>query len=87
MPVERLVRERRSHIHTPFPGGQSYLDVVDQMAGFLTDLACDWPGRRVLVIGHSATRWALDHLLTGMELEYLVDAPFGWREGWTYTLD
>jgi hypothetical protein len=36
------------------------------------------------VIGHSATRWALDCVLNGMRLEDLVDAPFNWREGWEY---
>jgi hypothetical protein len=39
----------------------------------------------VLVIGHSATRWALDHLLSGRALEELVDAPVDWRPGWYYT--
>jgi broad specificity phosphatase PhoE len=41
---------------------------------------------RVLVIGHTATRWALDHLLAGADLAELVVAPFGWRKGWTYEL-
>jgi len=27
------------------------------------------------VIGHSATRWALEHLLKGVPLEELVPAP------------
>ena len=40
----------------------------------------------MLLIGHVATRWALDHTLLGMPLETLVDAPFEWREGWEYTL-
>jgi 2,3-bisphosphoglycerate-dependent phosphoglycerate mutase len=40
----------------------------------------------VLIIGHVATRWALDHVVLGMPLEELVDAPFDWREGWEYTL-
>jgi alpha-ribazole phosphatase/probable phosphoglycerate mutase len=39
------------------------------------------------VVGHTATRWALDHLLTGVRLEDLVDAPFEWQEGWDYRLD
>lgn len=33
-----------------------------------------------------ASKWALDHLLLGIPLVELVDAPFGWREGWDYTL-
>jgi len=42
--------------------------------------------RRILVIGHSATRWALEHLLAGRALEDLVDAPFDWQPGWRYRI-
>jgi broad specificity phosphatase PhoE len=55
-------------------------------ANFLEELARDWDGTRVLVVGHSATRWALDHLLAGAALHDLVAAPFDWREGWSYEL-
>jgi len=43
-------------------------------------------GRGIVLIGHSATRWALDHLLKGVPLEELVSARFEWREGWLYEL-
>jgi 2,3-bisphosphoglycerate-dependent phosphoglycerate mutase len=29
---------------------------------------------------------ALDHLLHGIALDDLVDAPFDWQEGWSYTV-
>lgn len=86
MPVARLVAERSRHIQEPYPGGQSYQDVVDEMRGFLRELAAGWDGRRVVVIAHSANKWALDCLLHGASLEDLVDAPFGWQEGWRYML-
>ena len=60
--------------------------MVERTAEILGDLRRDWDGRRVCVIAHSANRWALDHLLHGMPLEELVDAPFAWREGWEYRL-
>ena len=85
-PVETLARERRRRIDVPFPGGQSYRQVVEQTRDFLTELAAGWDGATVLLISHSANRWALDCLLAGASLEDLVDAPFAWREGWTYTL-
>ena len=40
----------------------------------------------MLLIAHSANRWALEHLLLGTALEELVVAPFEWQEGWTYRL-
>ncbi|WP_141577735.1 histidine phosphatase family protein [Actinomadura sp. WMMA1423] len=84
--VSVLAAERARHIDRPFPGGQSYRDVLAATEEFLHDLATDHDGRTVLVIAHSANKWALDCLLAGAALEELVDAPFGWREGWRYTL-
>jgi alpha-ribazole phosphatase/probable phosphoglycerate mutase len=76
------VRER--FVETPYPGGESYRDVVRRVAALLDDLASTYPGSRVLLIGHTATRWALDHLLDGRSLDEAVAAPFDWREGWEY---
>jgi alpha-ribazole phosphatase/probable phosphoglycerate mutase len=86
MPVAQLAAERARHIDEPYPEGQSYRQVVEQMRGFLRDLAAGWDGRTVLLISHAANKWALDCLLDGAALEALVDAPFGWQEGWRYTL-
>ncbi|HVR88137.1 MAG TPA: histidine phosphatase family protein [Candidatus Limnocylindria bacterium] len=74
---------RSRFIATPFPGGESYRDVVERVRDFIGDLA-PYEGRRVLLIGHSATRWALAHLLDGYLLEDLVDAPFAWQPGWLF---
>lgn len=83
-PVGELDRSR--HIREPFPGGQSYQDVVEQTRDFLTEVARDWDGQKILLIAHSANRWALANLLGGVPLEDQVDAPFAWQEGWRYTL-
>ena len=85
--VELLAAERRRHIDEPFPGGQSYRQVVVATGDFLLDVARAWDGSRVLIVAHSANKWALDCLLNGATLEDLVDAPFRWQEGWEYTLD
>ena len=56
------------------------------MGRFLDDLPLRWQGKRVLVIGHVATRWAFEHYLNGLPLEELIGADFAWQEGWTYHL-
>jgi broad specificity phosphatase PhoE len=86
-PLEVLASERRRRIDEPFPGGQSYRQVVGATRDFLMDLANDWDGQRVLIVAHSANRWALECLLNGVRLEDLVDAPFCWQPGWVFTLD
>lgn len=77
MPVKQLEVERLLHIDTPYPDGQSYRPVMNAVASFLNDVSSTLQGKRVLIIGHFATRWALDSLLDGVPLEKLVDAPFG----------
>jgi alpha-ribazole phosphatase/probable phosphoglycerate mutase len=39
-----------------------------------------------VVIGHPATKWALDHVLEGAPLAELVEASFHRQPGWTYVL-
>jgi broad specificity phosphatase PhoE len=85
-PRSEVDAERRLRVDEPFPGGESWRAAVDRVTTLLGELAEHRQGQRVLLIGHVATRWALDHLVHGQPLEELVDAPFDWREGWEYTL-
>ena len=68
--------ERVRRIDEPFPGGESYRQVVDRTRDFLNDLVPEFEGARVLLIAHSANRWTLQHLLLGVPLEEVVGAPF-----------
>jgi broad specificity phosphatase PhoE len=77
---------RGRHVEVPFPGGESYRDVVHRTADLLVDLVERWDGARVLLVAHSANRWAIEHLLLGRDLAALVAAPFGWQQGWEYDL-
>ncbi len=85
-PLTRFEGEPPKRIDTPYPGGESYREVVERVDRLLADLPAELEGGRIVVIGHAATRWALDHLLTGTPLEDLVGAPFRWQEGWEYVL-
>lgn len=86
MPVRRLEERRVRHIDEPWPGGQSYRDVVRQTGDFLADLAAERDGKKVLLIAHSANLWALQHLLHGVPLSDLVGRPFAWQPGRTFRL-
>lgn len=85
-PVPEIDVERLRRIDEPFPGGESYRDVVDRTRSFLDDLSPEFDESRILLIAHSANRWALEHLLLGASLETLIAEPFGWQEGWEYRL-
>jgi len=78
---------RAERVSTPFPGGQSYWDVMELTRSFLEDVKRWYDGQVVLVVAHSANRWSLDHLLgSHSSLEDLVARPFDWRPGWEYEL-
>ena len=87
MPRTQLDAERSSRLDRPFPGGESWREAVQRVAWFLDRLKDERDGQRVLVIGHVATRWALDHHVGGRALEELLSEPFQWQEGWEYTLE
>jgi len=86
-PVARIDTEKLRRVEEPFPGGESYRQVVERMRSFLVDLTAAAGGGRVLVVAHAANRFALDHLVHGVPLEELVAAPFDWQEGWEYVVD
>jgi alpha-ribazole phosphatase/probable phosphoglycerate mutase len=85
-PVARLEVERSRHVYEPYPGGESYRQVVARVQSFLHDLSPRFENERVVLIGHSATQWALQHLLEGTPLAQLVEGSFRWQAGWLYTL-
>jgi len=86
-PAEAHGRDRAAHLDEPFPGGESWRQAIARVRSFLDDLTPRWDGARVLVIGHVATRWGLDHYVGGVPLEDLVNEVFEWRPGWEYRLD
>ena len=84
--IARLEIERTKHVVGPYSGGESYVDVVARARSFLRDLAPRYADKRIAVIGHSATKWAFDHILEGAPLEEVVEGSFRWQPGWLYTL-
>ncbi|HET9895535.1 MAG TPA: histidine phosphatase family protein [Streptosporangiaceae bacterium] len=86
MPAAELRAHRRDFLDQPYPGGESWRQAIERVGRCLADLPVRWSGQRVLVIGHSATHWGLEHLLGGVGLEDLLEAGSVWQEGWEYVL-
>jgi 2,3-bisphosphoglycerate-dependent phosphoglycerate mutase len=86
MPAAELHADRLEHLDRPYPAGESWRQAVTRVGRFLTDLPLRWNGCRVLVIGHVATRWSLDHFINGVPLENLAQEGFAWQEGWEYRI-
>jgi broad specificity phosphatase PhoE len=82
MPRPLLDSQRVQRIDEPWPAGESWRDAVARVSSFLDEVR----GERVLLIGHVATKWALDHRVHGRALEELAAEEFDWKPGWEYEL-
>ena len=85
-PKNVLDAERARRVDEPWPGGETYRDVVTRTRSLLKDVHSQWDGSRVLWVGHSANRWALDHLILGRDLNEMIAADFAWQPGWVYVV-
>lgn len=83
-PSEQVDVEKPKRIETPFPNGESYTQTTARMRSFLEDLIKNYQGKRVMVIGHRATQYGIEHVVNGVPLETLVITKFKWQPGWEY---
>jgi broad specificity phosphatase PhoE len=74
------------YLTDPYDEGESWADAVERVGWFLRDLRQSYDQQRVLVIGHVATRWGLQHHLEGRPLAELMTEDFAWQLGWEYQL-
>ena len=78
--------ERPRRITEPFPGGESVAQAVEHVRLFLRDVATGHAGETILVIGHSATHFGLEHWINGTPLHEIVAAPWTYEPGRPYVL-
>jgi broad specificity phosphatase PhoE len=84
---EAVDAEKPKRIAVPFPGGESYEQTAERIRSFLQDLLRLRDGQTVMVIGHRATQYGLEHWVNGSPLDQAVAAPWKWQPGWTYALN
>lgn len=78
--------EQLNRISTPFPNGESYEQAFRREGDFLNDLLRDYDSKRVLIIGHGATRSGLEYWLNGRSATEALLAARTWAPGWDYEL-
>ncbi len=82
---------KTQYIKTPFPNGASYEQCMQRMKEFLQDLFKKFhpPGgtkAKVLMIGHKATQYGLEHLINHVSIRKAITTPWSWQPGWEYKL-
>ncbi len=85
-PAPEVHGDRRAYLEMPYPQGESWTLATDRVGRVFTDLPTRWDEQRVLIVGHVATRWALERFIEGRDLRDLASEEFVWQEGWEYRL-
>jgi broad specificity phosphatase PhoE len=85
-PTEEVDALKPGQISIPFSGGESYEQAAQRMCSFLRDLLRFYDGKTVLIIGHRATQYGLEHWINGIPLKEAITTPWAWQPGWTYEL-
>lgn len=78
--------EKIKRIKTPFPNGESYEQTSIRMNSFLKDLLNGYDGKTVMIIGHRATQYGLEHWIKGLSLDEIISTAWKWQPGWEYQL-
>jgi broad specificity phosphatase PhoE len=78
--------ERPNRIETPFPNGESYEQCMQRMSGVFDWLRQDFDGQTILMIGHRATHYGVEHFGLGTSLEDCIAEHWEWQPGWLYRL-
>ena len=84
--AEAVEAHRLRPVDAPFPNGESYEGSVDRVREWLADTLRIRREHPIIVIGHRATFYALEHLLKRRPLHDVITAPWQWQPGWEYSL-
>jgi len=72
LPTADLQDQGPKDVDTPFPNGESCVQMVDRFRSFLDDLEPDYDGKRVIIVANRPGIW--EHLLNGAPLEDSIAA-------------
>jgi broad specificity phosphatase PhoE len=81
-PVEEVHDHRAEYATKPFPGGESFADVVARVEPLLAEVKAAHEGGTVVIIGHSAIYFALEVLLKGRDLQTMLGERWRWMDVW-----
>jgi len=86
-PHQEIESVKLHHIRQPFPSGESWDQAVARIKDFLEYLLTHDFDKTVMIIGHRATQYGLEHWIKNVPLEDVVAASWKWQPGWEYQLN
>jgi 2,3-bisphosphoglycerate-dependent phosphoglycerate mutase len=84
---DELHANRLPYVDKPYPNGESWSDAAARTLALLEELIVNHAEDSVVIIGHSATRYALDSYMQQRPLEELVAEPWEWMPVWHWEWD
>ncbi len=80
-----MKKQKIERISKPFPGGESYVQLLSRIKTFLKDLLDQYDNKRVIIVGHGGTRVGLEYWINNVSLEQAITRlkkePAGVRYG------
>lgn len=86
-PVSEVHGHRAAYATKPFPAGESYTAAAARVAPLLAEIKALRDNATVVIVGHSATYFALEHLLKGRELATMLAEPWVRMPVWSWEAD
>lgn len=78
------------HIDTPFPNGESLIDVENRMREFIEYLKNNYKGKNIGIVAHRTPQLALDVIIKGISWEEANTNDWrkngDWQPGWEYII-
>lgn len=81
-----MLGDWRRYLYVPYPGGESWAQAISRVQGYLRGLPARWDRKTVLIVGHRATRLALELMANSGTPEVTLARDHEWQPGWEYTI-
>jgi 2,3-bisphosphoglycerate-dependent phosphoglycerate mutase len=85
-PHDQVHGDRLRYLTDPYPDGESWQTAIDRAVAAVREAVDRHPEQTIMIIGHVATRLAVQQVATGSPVADLVSAEVGWQPGWSYQL-
>ena len=84
-----LVKSQRAErVSSPFPNGESYEQTCERVSEFIKEiLSKHKTDDEIIIIGHRATQYGLEHFINNVPILEAVTAPWKWQPGWVYEVN
>jgi broad specificity phosphatase PhoE len=74
------------HVQNSFPGGENLQSAVLRVWDFIEKILVTHPPKKIVIVGHRTTYYALENKINHVPLESLLQTPWVWQEGWKYEI-